>query len=181
MKRIFITYGTSEGQTAKIADVIADVLRHLGHEVTVREVAETGNRMPAGYDGAVIGAPVHLGKHDKHVIDFVNGNLDILRGLASAFFSVSLAAHGDPADAQRYLEQFEDETGWRPNRVGVFAGALPYTHYGIIKRYVMKAIAGSKPGDLGRDISRDYVYTEWDDVRKFAEDFAAGLAARPLD
>ena len=181
MKRIFITYGTSEGQTAKIADVIADVLRDLGHEVTVREVTETGNRMPAGYDGVVIGASVHMGKHDKHVVGFVDGNLKILRGLASAFFSVSLAAHGDPEDAQRYLGQFEDETAWRPNRVAVFAGALPYTHYGVIKRHMMKAIARSKPGDLGRDISRDYVYTEWHDVRKFAEDFSAGLSAGPLD
>ena len=32
MKKILITYGTTEGQTAKIAEFIADVIRDLGHE-----------------------------------------------------------------------------------------------------------------------------------------------------
>jgi hypothetical protein len=40
----------------------------------------------------------------------------------------------------------------------------------------MKKIAHDKPGNLGSDISRDYVYTEWDGVRKFAEEFMADLA-----
>ena len=39
----------------------------------------------------------------------------------------------------------------------------------------MKRIAGSKPGELGTDTSRDYVYTEWDGVRRFTEDFLDGL------
>jgi menaquinone-dependent protoporphyrinogen oxidase len=38
----------------------------------------------------------------------------------------------------------------------------------------MKKIARDKPGDLGTDTSRDYVYTEWDGVRRFAEDFLEG-------
>ena len=41
---------------------------------------------------------------------------------------------------------------------------------------MMKRIARGKPGDLGTDTSRDYVYTEWDGVRRFAEDFLDGLA-----
>ena len=40
----------------------------------------------------------------------------------------------------------------------------------------MKKIAQDKPGQLGTDTSRDYVYTEWDGVKRFAEDFVAGLA-----
>jgi menaquinone-dependent protoporphyrinogen oxidase len=35
----------------------------------------------------------------------------------------------------------------------------------------MKKIARDKPGNLGTDTSRDYVYTEWDSVQRFAEDF----------
>jgi menaquinone-dependent protoporphyrinogen oxidase len=37
----------------------------------------------------------------------------------------------------------------------------------------MKKIARDKPGNLGTDTSRDYVYTEWDGVRRFAEGFLA--------
>ena len=63
----------------------------------------------------------------------------------------------------------------------MFSGALLYTQYGFLKRRLMKRIAGDKPGDLGTDVSRDYVYTEWDGVTRFAEDFLDELAPRPTD
>lgn len=177
MKRVFMTYGTSEGQTEKIADVIADVLRARGHDVHVLDIKEAGHAIPEGYDGVIVGASVHVGRHDKHVVDFVRRNHGSLSGVPTAFFSVSLAAHGDQTEAERYLEQFKDETGWRPERTALFGGALLYTHYGFLKRHLMKRIADDKPGSLGTDTSRDYVYTEWDGVKRFADDFAAELEA----
>lgn len=175
VKKLLITYGTTEGQTEKIASFTRDVLRDLGHDVELRDVTDMGDTIPAGYDGVIVGASIHMGKHDKHVVDFVRKNQDALARLRSAFFSVSLAAHGDTAEAEGYVDQFEEETGWRPDKVALFGGALLYTQYGFIKRHMMKKIAGDKPGNLGTDLSRDYVYTEWDGVKRFAEDFAAGL------
>ena len=175
MKKLLITYGTTEGQTAKIASFTRDVLRDLGHDVEMRDVKDMRDTIPAGYDGVIVGASIHMGKHDKHVVDFVRKNQDALARLRSAFFSVSLAAHGDTAEAEGYVDQFEEETGWRPDKVALFGGALLYTQYGFIKRHMMKKIAGDKPGNLGTDLSRDYVYTEWDGVKRFAEDFATDL------
>ena len=88
---------------------------------------------------------------------------------------MSLAAHGDTEEAEGYVEQFTQETGWHPAKVALFGGALLYTEYGFIKRHMMKKIARDKPGSLGTDTSRDYVYTEWDGVRRFTEDFLAQL------
>ena len=132
-----------------------------------------------GYDALVIGASIHMGKHDKHVVELVQNNHDTLERLPSAFFSVSLAAHGDTQEAEGYVDRFVDETGWRPDKVALFGGALLYTEYGFVKRHMMKKIAKDKPGELGLDTSRDYVYTEWDAVRRFAEHFAAQLASAP--
>ena len=61
--------------------------------------------------------------------------------------------------------------------MATFGGALLYTQYGFIKRHMMKKIAAHKPGGLGTDLSQDYVYTEWDDVQRFAEEFLADLDA----
>jgi menaquinone-dependent protoporphyrinogen oxidase len=177
MSRVLIPYGTTEGQTARIAAVIADALRDRGHEVHPVDIKSLGDTIPDGYDAAIIGASIHMGKHDKHVVEFVQKNLDTLARLPSAFFSVSLAAHGDPLEAEGYVDQFEDETGWRPDKVAMFGGALMYTQYGFIKRHMMKKIAQDKPGHLGVDLSRDYVYTEWDAVKRFAEHFADQLQA----
>ena len=179
MKKIFITYGTTEGQTAKIAEFISDVLRDHGHDVTMVDVKDTADTVPDGYDGVIVGASIHMGKHDKHVIDFVRKNQEILAHLPSAFLSVSLAARGDTTEAEGYVEQFEQETGWRPDKVALFGGALLYTQYGFVKRHMMKRIARDKPGNLGTDLSRDYVYTEWDGVKRFAEHFATDLDSKP--
>ena len=177
MKRIFLTYGTTEGQTAKIADFVGDVLRAHGHDTTMLDVKDTTGSIPEGYDAVIVGASIHMGKHDKHVVDFVQKNLDTLARVPTAFFSVSLAAHGDSAEAEGYVEEFEQKTGWQPDKVALFGGALLYTQYGFIKRHMMKKIAGEKPGNLGTDLSRDYVYTEWDGVKRFAEHFAVDLDA----
>lgn len=173
--RIAIPYGTTEGQTARIAEYIADVIRDHGHEAQAVDIKRSGGDLPDGYDGVVVGASIHMGKHDKHVGDYVGKNRAALERVPSAFFSVSLAAHGDLEEAEGYVEAFEQETGWRPAMVALFGGALLYTQYGFVKRRVMKKIAQDKPGALGTDTSRDYVYTEWDGVRRFAEDFLERL------
>jgi menaquinone-dependent protoporphyrinogen oxidase len=178
MASVLIAYSTAEGQTAKIAERVADVLHEHGHEANAVDIRRLGTTVPDGYDAVVIGASVHMGKHDKHLVEFVQKTRDTLDRLPSAFFSVSLAAHGDLDEAEGYLEQFEVETGWTPDEVALFAGALLYTRYGFVKRRVMKRIARDEPGELGVDTSRDYVYTQWEDVRRFAEQVAAHLTER---
>ncbi|MGY3566158.1 flavodoxin domain-containing protein [Sinomonas sp. RB5] len=176
MSKVLVVYSTHEGQTAKIAHFIAEILRGHGLEVTVSDLKDPAEPVPSGYDGVMVGGSVHGGKHDRRVVDYVRKNLDALTGAPSAFFSVSLAAAGhDIEEAEGHVERFEEQTGWRPGRIGLFGGGLPYTHLNFVMRYMMKKIVQSKPGDLGTDVSRDYVYTEWDGVRQFAEDFAAGL------
>lgn len=171
MARIYVPYGTTEGQTAKIAEYIADVIRDRGHEAQEVDIKEAPKVVPEAYDAVIVGASIHMGKHDRRVTDYVRTNLSTLQRLPSAIFSVSLAAHGDEDEAERYVKEFEQETGWHPEKVALFGGALLYTRYGFLKRRLMRKIARDKPGDLGTDTSRDYVYTEWDGVRRFAEDF----------
>lgn len=49
-----------------------------------------------------------------------------------------------------------------------------YTQYGFVKRWIMRKIARDK-GNPDTDTSRDYVYTDWDSVRRFAEGFLETL------
>ena len=171
MTKILIGYGTTEGQTARIAEYIADVIRGQGHEAQVLDLKRSKDVPLDGTDAVVIGGSIHMGKHEESVGDFVRKNRGALERLPSAFFSVSLAAHGDMENARAYVENFEQQTGWRPTQVGYFGGALLYRQYGLIKRLMMKKIVRDKPGNLSLDTSRDHEYTEWDDVRRFAKDF----------
>jgi menaquinone-dependent protoporphyrinogen oxidase len=175
MAKIMIGYGTTEGQTARIAEYIAEVIRSRGHEAQAVDLKRSPEVLLDSYDAAIVGGSIHMGKHEEHVVDFVQKNRVGLERLPSAFFSVSLAAHGDLENAHAYVENFEQQTGWRPAQVGLFSGALLYRQYGFIKRLMMKKIVSDKPGGLSTDTSRDHVYTDWDEVKRFAEAFLERL------
>jgi pimeloyl-ACP methyl ester carboxylesterase/menaquinone-dependent protoporphyrinogen IX oxidase len=121
----------------------------------------------------IVGASIHMGKHERYVSDFVRKHRDVLERLPSAFFSVSLAAYDDREEAQGSIERFVQETDWHPAMIGLFGGALLYTQYGFIKRRLMKKIARDK-GTLDTDTSHDYVYTDWESVKHFAEELLSG-------
>ena len=104
------------------------------------------------------------------IAQLVRSHRDELERLPSAFFSVSLAAHDDREVAQGYVVKFVVDTGWHPGMVGLFAGALRYTQYGFIKRRLMRKIARDK-GTLDTDTTHDYVYTDWDSVTHFTDEF----------
>ena len=55
------------------------------------------------------------------------------------------------------------------------AGALPYTKYNLFMRWIMKRIVKKQGGDT--DTSRDYDYTDWDDLRQFAAEFGRRFTA----
>jgi menaquinone-dependent protoporphyrinogen oxidase len=172
MARILIPYGTTEGQTARIAEYISDVLRAHGHEAETLDLKHAEHDLPGGYDAVIVGASIHAGKHERYVADFVRRNRAALEKLPAALFSVSLSAQADPEEAEKRVGEFEDSTGWHPATVALFGGALLYTQYGFLKRMMMKKIVSSQ-GSADTDTGRDYIYTEWDGVRRFAEEFVA--------
>jgi menaquinone-dependent protoporphyrinogen oxidase len=179
MAGILILYGTTEGQTARISEYIAEVMRDRGHEAQTLDIKELPSGFaPGDYNAVIVGASIHMGKHEEYVRDFVKENRESLERVPSAFFSVSMAAQEDTdegrAQTREYVEKFTDETGWHPEMVGIFAGALRYTQYGFVKRYLMKRISRHK-GSADTDTSRDYEYTDWNDVRHFAEEFLEAL------
>jgi menaquinone-dependent protoporphyrinogen oxidase len=177
MSRILIAYGTSEGQTAKIAARLVEAIRAQGHEAFTVDIAREAPA-PAGYQAVIVGASVHKGKHQRWVVDYVRRNRPALEHLPSGFFSVSLAIQDGTQkgrrEAEGYVETFVQETGWYPEKVGLFAGALVYTKYNVLLRWIMRRIARSK-GSRDLDTKRDYVYTDMDAVQRFAEEFLTSV------
>lgn len=178
MAKVLLCYGTTEGQTATVAERVGDVLETEGHDPTLVHLAHPPDVLePDAYDGIVVGASIHLGSHQSYVETFVREHRETLNRRPSAFLSVSLtAAHDDPEDrapATELLEEFLDETGWDPDGTLAVAGALKYSEYGLVKRFAMRRIAGRASGDT--DTARDYEYTDWEAVESFAREFATLL------
>jgi len=103
---------------------------------------------------------------------FVKRHLNELQQIPTLFLSVSLSERTveDPqapaekraqaeADVARTIDSFLKETGWRPSHVAAVAGALLYSKYNFVIRFIMKRIAKNAGGPV--DTSRDYEFTDW--------------------
>lgn len=176
MTRVLVVYGTTEGHTAKIAAAVADALRARGVEVDVARAGEARVH-PDDYSGVVVAASVHGGRYQAAVRRWVQAHAGALARKPTAFISVCLGVlQKDPrvqAELTAIADRFFTLTGWRPMTTKIVAGALLYTRYNWFIRWVMKRIVRKAGGDL--DTTRDYEYTDWADLKAFAEQFGRSV------
>src|ERR1700758_1606045 len=118
--KVLIVYGTTEGQTRKIAAFLKDEAENLGHQVTLADSTSTPP-LPTGYDVVLIGASLHAHKYQSSVFHYIKNNAVALNELKSGFFSVSLTAAGDDSESWKELEVITTnllkDTGWNPKYI----------------------------------------------------------------
>lgn len=184
MARFLVLYGTTDGHTARIARAIGQALRTPGSEVDVIEAGDAPSSLwPHDYSGVVVAASVHAGKYQASVRSWVRAHAPTLKERPTAFVSVCLGVlQQDPSvrrDLDLLIDRFVKETGWVPTTTKIVAGALLFTRYNWLKRLVMNRIARKAGGDT--DTTRDYVYTDWNDLRAFAEGFGRCVSGDVVD
>ena len=177
--KLLMVYGTSEGQTQKIARFVADHLAERGHQTLVINAIEpTQKTNPRDFDAVIIAASVHAGRYQSAIVHYVREHLAAIDARPNAFLSVSLAAAGDEEEdiegLKKCVADFTHETGWTPGRIHHVAGAFRYTAYDFLNRWAMKYIAYRKGAPT--DTSRDYELTDWDDLTRFVNSLAKSPA-----
>ena len=153
MKPIAVLYATREGHTRHVAERIAEDLRARGFDVEFKNLQDhvAGATHLSGFSAVVLAASVHAGKHEREMVKFVKKHRTDLEQLPSAFLSVTLSEAGAEmsgmtqeqrarfsADVQKVNDKFFEDTAWRPERVKPVAGALLYSKYNPLVRFVMK-------------------------------------------
>jgi len=178
MASVLVAYWSGDGQTETVAEFVGEALADRGHDVAVQPVADA----PAveAFDAVLVGGPVYNRAHRPEVVDFVDENAAAIAARPNGFFQLSLASAIPFAlardSAGDYVDDLAARTGWSPDRVGLFAGAIKYSEYGRLERAVFRVAAVLTTGDT--DTSRDYEYTDWAEVEAFANDFAAFVEGR---
>ena len=179
MSRMLVIYGTTEGQTAKVARFIGDALQADGVSADVIN-AHDGRPSADNYDAVIVAASVHGGGYQRAVRRWVHAEAERLNAKPTAFVSVCLGVlqHEPKVDQEltAVIDRFRTVTGWRPGITKTVAGALPYSRYNWLKRWAMVRIVRKAGGDT--DTSRDYEYTDWTELRTFADEFARSLTSR---
>ena len=176
-----VFYATTEGQTKRIAERLVAAFRDKGFISRAIDVASSDadyvdwQRVRA----AVVGASLHAHRHQRAAAAFVGEHAAELNARPSAFFSVSLAiaskSSTEREEAARLAREFAAGGGWHPVEIVCLAGRLAYTRYGFLTRLIMKRIARQQGAPL--DTSRDYEFTNWDEVTRLAQNVTRRIAA----
>jgi len=190
MKPIVVLYATREGQARRIAEHLAAAVHSHNIGTDLVDVAH----LPRGfsldkYCAAIISASVHAGKHDREVVAFAKLHAGRLARIPTAFISVSLSEAGAEdvkapeerraeaaLDVRRMIDTFLKDTDWKPTLIQAVAGALRYSQYNFLVRFVMKRISRKAGGDT--DTSRDYEYTDWRVVDRVADELVRAIPAQ---
>lgn len=180
--RILVVYGTRYGHTAAIATRVAAMLDELGYRSIVRDAA-AGPPEPgwADIDGVIVASSVIFGRHQRSVERFVRRHRNELDAVPAAFLSVSGAAWNAQPDAsaaaRRQLELFVRRTGWRPRDSLCVGGAVSYTKYPSLVRWMVRSLMRRAGGPT--DTSRDHDRTDWGQLSEFVAEFTTLVPNAP--
>lgn len=174
MTSTLVAYASKHGQTQKIARRIETQLSARGHSVQLLDL-NARRRVDLGrFELVVVGAPMHARGYPRVVQRFLLEAQAELARVPSAFFAVGLAIMSRISDGttetRKIVDQFLAKSRFAPRLVELFAGALQYSRYDPLTRFVMRRIVAKEGGDT--DTSHDYEYTDWAAVDRFAAKLA---------
>ena len=184
MCEVPIFYATTEGQTQRIAERIAEQIRKHGLDSRAVAIisADASHIDWSKVRGVALGASLHRGKHQGEAEAFARLHRKELSSLPSLFVSVSLAAAsrntGEIEAARAIAAAFASASGWQPTRMATVGGRLAYTQYNWLLRRLMRRIA-LKEG-ASADMTRDHEYTDWHLVEEIAEGLAYEIRRREI-
>jgi menaquinone-dependent protoporphyrinogen IX oxidase len=92
--KILVSYGTSEGQTKKIAERVAAHVQELGHDADLFDTASIPTDLHVGsYDKIIIAGSVHQQRHQESVEVFVTAKLAELQKRLTLFHLLAFPLH----------------------------------------------------------------------------------------
>ena len=161
---VIIVFESKHGSTRSIAEAVGDELRNGGLDVTIVD-ADAATISLDGYDAAVIGSAVYVGRWMKGARAFLQINHESLRKMPLWLFSSGPVGNGsERPDDLADVRAFADDVHARDHRV--FAGRLDKAGLSIAERAAIRLVHA--PYGDARD---------WDEIRSWAETIATELTA----
>jgi len=173
MSYTLLIYSTSDGQTKKICDAMAQQLIGSGEQVQLLSLTDANNITWQEVDKVVIGASIRYGHFNKALDKFIAQYQTELEQRVNGFFCVNLTARKPEKNTpttNAYMKKFIETSPWQPTLQAVFAGALLYSKYRWLDKVMIRFIMKMTGGET--DTSKDIEYTDWKKVDDFAKEIA---------
>ena len=158
---VIIVVGSKHGSTRSIAEAVGDELRDRGLDVSIADADAAGISLE-GYDAAVIGSAVYVGRWMKDARTFLEANRESLRMMPLWLFSSGPLGDGSRPDDVVDVRAFAEDVHARDHRV--FAGKLDKADLSFAERSAIRMVHAPY-GDA----------REWGEIRSWAKTIAAEL------
>jgi menaquinone-dependent protoporphyrinogen oxidase len=163
--KVLVAAASRHGATAEIGETIGGVLRQRGLEVHVMRAEDVHDLV--GYDAAVLGSAVYVGKWLAPARDLVERRADELSTMPVWLFSsgpIGDPLRPEPEEAVA-VDGFVSAVRARAHRL--FGGKLDKRKLGFGEKAVVVAFRAPE-GD----------FRDWDEIRAWAEEIATDLGAK---
>lgn len=170
MPHALFVFTTREGQTAKIINCMTQEFVDAGWQtssVNLKQQVFAGDL--SQFERIVVGGPIHYGKHDPALMQFLQQHAAELDQADTSLFSVNLTARKPEKNTPQtnaYIKKLLTQLQFIPKRSFVFAGALLYPDYNLFDKYVIRFIMWLTKGCT--DLSQRIEYTDWQQVKDAA-------------
>jgi menaquinone-dependent protoporphyrinogen oxidase len=170
-KKTLLLFSSRYGQTEKITRFLAQQLQNAGFEVDLRSTDGPLPQVLFQYNAIVLASSVYRGRFSQALVQWAERQDHLPLAIPTYTVLVHLNAadkHPEARPAEKQMmDAFEKALGCKSVMRGHFAGALNYTRYNFIVRWMMKKISKRFGGPL--DTSQDHELTDWGEVQKFAD------------
>jgi menaquinone-dependent protoporphyrinogen oxidase len=171
--RALVAYGSANGSTKEIAEVLAASIAESGPDVDFRSVEDVATL--SGYQAVVLGSAIHNGRWLPEVHEFCRDQRLSLRHRDVWLFSVGAVGATTSAYGRRssgFLRRMRREPStvlelrrnFEPRDHRTFAGVLDAEQWGRLASLNFRLLGGTW-GD----------HRDWDDVRGWAASIGAAL------
>lgn len=170
--KVMIAYATTEGQTRKISQAVADQVVKLGHQAEQLDTARKRRDVRTDdFDVFIVAASVHQDRHQNEIEVFVAASLEVLTAKPGMFISVSLAAAFEEktADATAYISDFIARTGWTPDHSLAVAGAVRSEEYDYFQQQILEHVILKDQDDFRPDEPQEF--TDWTGLANSVKEF----------
>jgi menaquinone-dependent protoporphyrinogen oxidase len=170
--KVLIIYATIEGQTGKIAKFAENLVRDVGHEVSIVDTREKVSDLDLErIDAVILAAPVHERRHPLPFEVVLSANSKELENRRTLMLSVSLSAAFPEGheEAQEYLTEMKMRAGFSPDAELLVAGAVRGSKYDYFASQIVRHVVLR-----GRDVDEnadEHEFTDWDALAAKIGDF----------
>jgi len=175
---VLIAFGTTEGQTRKIARHMARSLEGNEHTVQLHDCSDRNTSAePAQFDAVILAASVHHKRYQTALYEFVESHRSALEHKPVAFVSVSLAitlASGEP-EARSYVDDFAKEVSLQFDAVHLAEGAVRQFEYSSSEASTINLVVFKGQRKIPENAGNPE-YTDWTALDAFVEQFIAEIA-----